>query len=369
MIVEIKKAIKKKISRAAKLVPLISRMGVTEAISILDACSARPMGTCVANNNTEIEYDLQIIIPAYNVEKFIGECLDSVAAQRTQYKVLVTIVNDGSTDHTADIIDRYIVDEKLAFTTQIISQENRGLSAARNVGFQSIRGKYLMFLDSDDMLPPDAIDKMLNAAFIYDADILQGSWYDFIDSLLPPFQKHITKQEGLLTENQGIISGYPWGKLYKYTVMKHFQFPEGFWFEDTPISFILAAMPYRFAAIKDVVYGYRFNPNGITAKSKHSKKAVDTYWITEECLRECPVFGIAYNQRIYEYLLKQCVMNFGRTRAQTRKVREAIFVLTNSLSETYFSGFVAEDMALKDLEYALRRKRFVQFEMIMLGIV
>ena len=151
--------------------------------------------------------------------------------------------------------------------------------------------------------------------------------------------------------------------------MKHFQFPEGFWFEDTPISFILAAMPYRFAAIKDVVYGYRFNPNGITAKSKYSKKAVDTYWITEECLHECPVFGIAYNQRIYEYLLRQCVMNFGRTRGQTRKVREAIFVLTNSLLETYFSGFVGEDMALKDLEYALRRKRFVQFEMIMLGIV
>lgn len=85
-------------------------------------------------------------------------------------------------------------------------------------------------------------------------------------------ENHIIPKEGVLNDNQGVFSGYPWGKLYKYNVMEHFQFPEGFWFEDTPLSFMIAAMPYRCAAIKDIVYGYRFNPQGITATARKKKE-------------------------------------------------------------------------------------------------
>lgn len=128
---------------------------------------------------------------------------------------------------------------------------------------------YITFLDSDDVLADGAVQKMLDAAFGCNAEILQGSWYTFSGE---ETENHIIPKEGVLNDNQGVFSGYPWGKLYKYNVMEHFQFPEGFWFEDTPLSFMIAAMPYRCAAIKDIIYGYRFNPQGITATARKKKE-------------------------------------------------------------------------------------------------
>lgn len=150
--------------------------------------------------------------------------------------------------------------------------------------------------------------------------------------------------------------------------MEHFQFPEGFWFEDTPLSFMIAAMPYRCAAIKDIVYGYRFNPQGITATARKKKRAVESYWITEACLEEFPIFSLSYDQRAYEYLLRQSLQNEGRTRHQPYRIRKAQFVLTAELMERYFAGFKTRKPAMEWVEEALRKRQFVRFDLGTLGI-
>lgn len=207
--------------------------------------------------------------------------------------------------------------------------------------------------------------KMLDAAFEYNAEILQGSWYTFSGEEI---KNYIVSKEGVLDDNQGVFSGYPWGKLYKYNVMDHFQFPEGFWFEDTPLSFMIAAMPYRCAAIKDVVYGYRFNPQGITAIAGKKKRSVESYWITEVCLEEFPAFNLLYDQRAYEYLLCQSFQNERRTRHQPYHIREAQFVLTAELMYKYFVGFKTSKNVMKWVEEALRKRQFVRFDLGTLGI-
>ncbi len=194
---------------------------------------------------------------------------------------------------------------------------------------------------------------MLDAAC--DADILQGGWYEFND-------------DGFKVERKvNNLSGFPWGKLYKYNFMEHFQFPEGFWFEDTPLSFILAALPYKSVVIDDFVYGYRINPEGICATAGRKKRSVESYWITEECLEEFEKFGVKYDQRAYEYLLRQSVMNENRVRHQPYGVREAIFVLTAELMEKYFSGFQTEIDEMKNIEEALRKREFIRFDLGTLG--
>ena len=228
-----------------------------------------------------------------------------------------------------------------------------------------LKGTYVTFLDSDDVFADGAIQKMLDAAFGYNAEILQGSWYTFSGE---ETENHIISKEGVLNDNQGIFSGYPWGKLYKYNVMEHFQFPEGFWFEDTPLSFMIAAMPYRCAAIKDVVYGYRFNPQGITATARKKRKSVESYWITEACLEEFPIFNLSYDQRAYEYLLRQSLQNEGRTRHQPYHIREAQFILTAELMDKYFVGFKTSKNVMEWVEEALRKRRFVRFDLGTLGI-
>ena len=254
----IKTRMKKLLSKAK--VPIQSKMSVEEAYSLLNACSPKPKGTCYTINKIENTYDLQIIIPAYNSEKYIKDCLDSVCRQRSKYKILVTVINDGSTDETEHILTGITSKNEgqrdMHLCIRVITQNNRGYSGARNAALSNIEAKYVMFLDSDDVLPKDTISNMLDKAFITDADILQGSWYSFDDEKV---SEHILEKTFFKDGTNGYVSGYPWGKLYKSSVLKNFQFPEGYWFEDTPITFILAAMPIKVVTIKDIIYGYRLN--------------------------------------------------------------------------------------------------------------
>ena len=103
-----------------------------------------------------------IIIPVYNVEKYIKKCLDSVFSQSYKdYEVIV--VNDGSTDKSMDIAKEYNV--------KIINQKNAGLSITRNNGLQIANGEYISFIDSDDWVDLDFLEKLYNTAKKYDADI------------------------------------------------------------------------------------------------------------------------------------------------------------------------------------------------------
>ena len=100
------------------------------------------------------KYDVQIIIPVYNVEKYLKECLDSVFNQKTQYKFCVVAINDGSPDNSRKILAEY---EKYP-NLKIIDQDNKGFSGARNSGLKEIDAEYIMFLDSDDILYDGAIE-------------------------------------------------------------------------------------------------------------------------------------------------------------------------------------------------------------------
>lgn len=87
--------------------PIKSKMSATEAYEILEDYSPKPSGTCFTQNQLNVGYDLQIVVPAYNVEKYIVQCLESVFKQKTKYKVLVSVVNDGSTDKTVTLLQEY----------------------------------------------------------------------------------------------------------------------------------------------------------------------------------------------------------------------------------------------------------------------
>src|SRR5919106_2255865 len=102
---------------------------------------------------------LSVVIPVYNVEEFLEECLDSVLAQTfTDYEVVM--VDDGSTDRSAEIAQRY-VDRDERF--RLVSQPNGGLSAARNTGTADAHGELLVFLDSDDVLTENAYELLVGA--------------------------------------------------------------------------------------------------------------------------------------------------------------------------------------------------------------
>ena len=115
---------------------------------------------------------LSIIVPVYNVEKYIERCMDSVMEQNSD-EIEIIIVEDGSTDHSPSICDRY---QKYP-NIKVIHQENRGLSAARNVGIQNAAGEYLLFLDSDDFLVAGSLSPLISGLKKEKCDVFFGRAY------------------------------------------------------------------------------------------------------------------------------------------------------------------------------------------------
>lgn len=111
---------------------------------------------------------VSVIIPVYNQEKYLRKCLDSVCNQSLQ-NIEVICVNDGSTDNSKEILENYAKQDS---RIHILSQKNQGAGAARNLGMQVARGKYLSFLDSDDIFEPLMLETMVRAIEKDDADVL-----------------------------------------------------------------------------------------------------------------------------------------------------------------------------------------------------
>lgn len=334
--------------KLSKLFVLKMDYDYTNAREILASYSEKPQGHCFTENNIRIDYDLQVVIPAYNVEEHLNTCLQSIRPLfKSKYRVIVQIIDDGSTDSTSRIVDRF--SDTVSGNICVIHQNNKGLSSARNVGLQTVRGRYIMFLDSDDYLP-ESFDIEQILGVIEDNDILQGSWLSVDTS--QKFIQHKTKK----------MSGYAWGKLYYYKVFENFKFPEGYWFEDTPIKLIISGKELQIKVIDDCFYCYRVNPNGITSKAINDPKIIDTYWITELCFDELIDFGVNYDQSAYDRLLHQSVVNQIRIRKQPSRIRRAVFTLTAEIIEKYFRDM--NSIRYTEIEDAIKKREFYRFELL-----
>ena len=222
----------------------------------------------------EPEYDLTIIIPVYNVEKYLRKCLDSVINQNTQYRYKVVVVNDGATDGSAAVLKEYEKNNDFF----IVEQENRGLSGARNTGFRYVNSKYIMFLDSDDYLTETAVEKLLDTAYRIDADIVQGGYYDFDGETEAIIGCKVYSNSADVPSN-GVLAGMAWGKVFKPYLFENICFPERYWFEDTIITGLITHLAKNIATVSDMVYFYRRNNAGITRLSVGKPKSIDTFYV------------------------------------------------------------------------------------------
>ncbi|MGN0995842.1 MAG: glycosyltransferase family 2 protein [Candidatus Ventricola sp.] len=135
---------------------------------------------------------ISIIMPVYNGERFVAEAIDSILAQSVRDWELI-VVNDGSTDGTQVVLERYAVDPRI----RLIRQENGGVSSARNAGIVAARGEYLAFLDADDTWYPDCLETYQRMAKAYPKAVLLGAAND------------IRLQNGAMTDTAGYFADKP----------------------------------------------------------------------------------------------------------------------------------------------------------------
>lgn len=322
---------------------------VAQAYRDLSACSPDPGYSALRQNQVETAppYDVQIVIPAYNAEAFIAGCLDSVLRLDTAFRIWIVVVNDGSTDRTGEILQQYAGDSRV----QIMNQENRGFSGARNRGLQSIRARYVLFLDADDELLD--LDSLVCRADETHADITEGGYVTFGVSGNQQTFRH-EKCVGKDAVRQ--FYGYPWGKLFRAEFFERISFPEGYWFEDSIMSLLLFPMCKVGATTDTLVYRYRLNPNGITAKSRCSAKIVDCFWVTARLLDDHKQLGLPFDEDFARVMLIEIRINALRLmELNRRKLEQDVFLLTIALWEQFFAS---DCCASHPLVRALRQRDF-----------
>ncbi len=252
--------------------------------------------------------DLQIIIPVYNVGEFLRECLDSILSSVTKYTYHLVIVNDGSTDCSGEILSEYESDSRVS----IINQENLGLSGARNTALKKIFGRYVTFVDSDDLLAPNAITNWLDAAYKYNADVVEGSFLrrrcngKFFGGL---------KWDKETVENKSKMQGVAWLKIYKAELWQNIIFPEGYWYEDTIICGLIQPLVKKYVQIPDYVYYYTLNKNSISFNSRGKAKMLDNLYITKSVLNDADKLGLISDnyEQYYSFFIYQAHTNWDRT--------------------------------------------------------
>ena len=151
---------------------------------------------------------VSVVIPAYNAQQYLGETLDCLAVQ-TLREIEVLVVDDGSADSTPEILREY--SEKYPFI-RAIRQENAGVAAARNRGIQEAAGEYLYFLDSDDLIEPDALEQLYQTARQHEAELVICKIQNF-SRTGTSWQEHA----GLLSQRD-TINPYDYDLLWNYLV-------------------------------------------------------------------------------------------------------------------------------------------------------
>lgn len=135
---------------------------------------------------------ISAVLPAYNVEKYLGQCIESIINQNIECEII--IVNDGSTDNTLSVAESY--KEKYPFI-KVFSQENCGQSTARNKGIENATGEYLLLLDSDDYLYPDVLNNLYDLCKQNDLDYIRCGWNSFFDENEKKFFSTLSKTKSL----------------------------------------------------------------------------------------------------------------------------------------------------------------------------
>lgn len=218
---------------------------------------------------------ISVIIPVYNVEKYINRCIESVIHQ-TYTNLEIILIDDGSTDKSGQICDEY---RKIDNRVKVIHKVNGGLSEARNVGLERMSGEYVAFIDSDDYVDVAFIEKLFQLLVKYNADIaISGFATTTKDSEVKKwknrtevFTKNMALKEMLYQKKYNTSA---WAKLYKSTLFQEVRYPIGKIYEDICTTYKLIDKSEKIVFNPTELYFY-YKSDVSIIRSKFNIKKMD----------------------------------------------------------------------------------------------
>lgn len=235
---------------------------------------------------TSAQNKISVIIPVYNTAPYLERCLDSVL-QSTYRNLEIICVNDGSTDESLSILERYqALDDRVV----VIDQNNSGVSAARNNGLAHAAGEYVSFVDSDDWVHPLYFGYLLCA--IENADISHCGMIRVNNDDLEKEVQQITPIRILDTDkmNFGEVAEHCWGKLFRKEIVEKLKFEESISFgEDKLFTALALQTGKKIAVIDNVLYYYYNNPNSAVNTVEHNLYPMAVKFFEDACVNSRPV--------------------------------------------------------------------------------
>lgn len=227
---------------------------------------------------------ISIIVPVYNVKEYLDECLDSIKKQ-TYKNIEVILVNDGSTDGSKEICEKYCERDS---RFRLINQTNQGQSVARNRGMQESRGELITFVDSDDVIKEDMLEQLMKQMTSENIDIVE-CWYTHNEQELKQKTKENTRivfrgdaKEALISLcSDNIVRLNPVAKLFRREVIINFPFLEGLIYEDVYSGIGILKHIRSMVKINYTGYYYRVRP-GSTMNRQFSSKNLDLFTICDK---------------------------------------------------------------------------------------
>ena len=231
---------------------------------------------------------VSVVIPVYNVEKYLRQCVDSVLSQ-TYENIEIILVDDGSTDSSGEICDSY---QRENHNVKVIHRANSGLSVSRNRGLENSSGKYVYFLDSDDFITEYAIKSLVDIAEREKSDIVFFDGHSFADpeGSFEVKQTYIRRNvykttDGYnmfcqLTKNKEFRTGVPLLFFKRsFLVENELEFEEGILYEDVLFSFVAFYEAGIVSQCKEVLYQRRYRKDSIMTKTKKEKNFTSAFCV------------------------------------------------------------------------------------------
>lgn len=215
---------------------------------------------------------ISVVVPVYNVEKYLQKCIDSIINQ-TYKKIEIILVNDGSTDNSLSICNEY---KKTDSRIQVIDKKNGGLSSARNVGIKFSKGKYICFVDADDYLEHNFVEKLYNKIINNKCDISICNFvYDF-ENGKSKIRYNNSLENYLMNSSEAILqlNNYKYfdmsacSKMFKKELFSDIRFPEGKFCEDYYVMYLLFDKADKIVYFCDPLYHYFQRVGSITKDKK-----------------------------------------------------------------------------------------------------
>lgn len=324
----------------------------------------------IQNLQVDENMDLSIIVPIYNAERLLRKCINSIINQKTKYNYEIIAVNDGSTDDSLNILKGY-------GQIKIIDKENQGVAIARNVGLDNARGKYVAFIDSDDEINEQYIEKLLNRAFEKNADIVKCNFteYSVSENKVIKYERHKDVSiDRKLKEEIIEFKGFVWGGIFKRELWYNVRFLPQYWYEDMIIRFIIFRKCNQFEYINEDLYIYNNHLNNISKSISKTEdvRCLDNLHLVKALLGVSEKLKLPKDEILYKVLLQELgTMLWLRTRDLKEMYRKFAFIVACDIIKKYkISGNFS--FSEKYLEKAFEKKDYCLWKLsciyIMLGV-